>query len=239
VRELLIVSCTRGRKEDTDLYRSYRSLRRLGTNRIRFIENNRKGLSACYNAILEERAGRDEIIIFVHDDVIISDIFLREKMTEACDKRGYAIVGLAGSSAFRIDPSLEVTEWAVPPSEAWSGWVEHDVPGISPIMVIFGPVPRRCIVLDGLFLAVDIKKAPHIRFDEQFAFHFYDLDFCLTANEAGLMLGTSNIYVTHMSHGNYWSQEFKDAQARFRAKWLPRQPKGGPVGDANNGSPIG
>jgi len=59
VRRLLIVSCTRGRKEETD---------------------------------------RDEIVIFVHDDVTIGDLFLQEKMTAAFDQKNYAIAGLAGTS---------------------------------------------------------------------------------------------------------------------------------------------
>src|SRR5882762_10327998 len=100
MRELFIVSCTRGRKEETDLYRS---LRKLGPDSFLFIENNRKGLSTCYNRIL------DEIVIFVHDDVTIGDLFLQEKITEAFDQRNYAIAGLAGTSDFKIRPDLAVT----------------------------------------------------------------------------------------------------------------------------------
>jgi len=72
MRKLFIVSCTRGRKEETDLYRS---LRKLGADCFLFIENNRKGVSTCYNRILDEKSGRDEIVIFVHDDVTIGDLF--------------------------------------------------------------------------------------------------------------------------------------------------------------------
>ena len=84
MKKLSVVSCTRGRKEETDLYHS---LRKLGTSCFVFIENNRNGLSTCYNRILDERAGRDEIVIFVHDDVTIGDLFLREKITTAFDER--------------------------------------------------------------------------------------------------------------------------------------------------------
>jgi hypothetical protein len=216
VRELFIVSCTRGRKEETDLYRS---LRKLGTDRFLFMENNRKGLSTCYNCILDERASRDEIVIFVHDDVTIGDLFLREKMTEAFDEHDYAIAGLAGTSDFNIHPNLGAISWLQPPPEACSGAVEHHMPGNSAMMNVYGPTPRRCVVLDGLFLAIDPRKIGHIRFEEQLAFHFYDLDFCLTAHQAGLILGTVNVYVTHRSGGSYSSQAFREAQTAFRAKW--------------------
>ena len=115
MRKLFIVSCTRGRKEETDLYRS---LRKLGMDCSLFIENNREGLSTRYNRILDERAGRNEIAIFAHDDVTIGDIFLQEKMTEAFDHRNYAIAGLAGTADFKIRPDPGVISWFQPPEEA-------------------------------------------------------------------------------------------------------------------------
>jgi Methyltransferase domain/Glycosyltransferase like family/SEC-C motif len=215
VRELFIVACTRARKEKTELYRS---LLKLGTDRFLFIENNRKGLSAIYNSVLDERAGRDEILIFVHDDVTIGDLFLQEKLTESFNQQNYAIAGLAGTSDFTINSNVDVT-WLQPPPYAWSGAVEHVMMDGSISISVYGPTPRRCVVLDGLFLAVDLKKIGDVRFDGQFAFHFYDLDFCLTAHEAGLALGTVNVYVTHGSEGSYSSPAFKEQQAKFRSKW--------------------
>lgn len=221
MNELFFVSCTRGRKEETALYRS---LRKLGTDRFQFFENNQKGLPTCYNSVLDERGSRDDIVIFVHDDVTIGDLFIREKLTAGFDHNDYAIAGLAGNPIFTINSRAKITPWWTPPQECHSGAVEHCGSDSSPIMAVFGPTPRRCVVLDGLFLAVDLKKARHLRFDEQFDFHFYDLDFCLTAHQAGLVLGTVNVYVTHHKlEGDYVSQAFKDAQTKFRAKWKSGQ----------------
>jgi GT2 family glycosyltransferase len=220
VRKFFVVSCTRGRKEETDLYRS---LRKLGTDCFLFIENNRKGLSTCYNRILDENAGRDEVVIFVHDDVTIGDLFLQEKMAEAFAQKNYAIAGLAGTSDFKIHPDLGAISWLQPPPEALSGAVEHYMSDGSTIMTVYGPTPKRCVALDGLFLAIDLEKIGHVRFEEQLAFHFYDLDFCLTAHQAGLILGTINVYVTHRSGGDFSSQSFKEAQTTFRAKWKDGQ----------------
>jgi len=78
------------------------------------------------------------------------------------------------------------------------------------------------VVLDGLFLAVDTKQIGSLRFDEQFAFDFYDVDFCLRAHCAGLVLGTVGIYVNHRSAG-IDSASYHQAQQRFRAKWGKQQ----------------
>jgi Methyltransferase domain/Glycosyltransferase like family/SEC-C motif len=169
-------------------------------------------------------------VIFVHDDVTIGDLFIQEKLTEVFDRHDYAIAGLAGTSDFKIHQNIEIISWCQYPQEACSGAVEHHRPSMSTMMNTWGPTPRRCVVLDGLFLAVDLKKIRHIRFDEQFTFHFYDLDFCLTAHQAGLVLGTVNVYVTHRSDGGYFSQAFREAQAKFRAKWKTGQYRTGFLG---------
>ena len=63
-----------------------------------------------------------------------------------------------------------------------------------------------------------------MRFDERFDFHFYDLDFCRTARQAGLSIGTWPIAMTHQSKGAFGSDGWIDGLARYRAKW-----KGAPV----------
>jgi SEC-C motif/Glycosyltransferase like family len=216
VNEPFFVSCTRGSKEETDLYHS---LRKLGADRFHFFEHNQNGLPHCYNSVLDGNLGGDGVIIFAHDDLVLGDLFIREKLARAFGELGYAIAGLAGTSDFKISPYLNPTTWMQPPLEACSGAVEHQPPGQPASMEAYGPAPRRCVVLDGLFLAVDLKKLGSLRFDEQFPFHFYDLDFCLTVHRAGLALGTVNVYVTHRSHGNRRSDDFKHAQGLFHAKW--------------------
>lgn len=216
MKDLFFASCSAGAKESTVLYRS---LLKLGTDRFRIYEHNRTGLSTIYNSVLNERAGRDEIVVFLHDDVTIGDLFIQEKLNEAVGPLGYAIVGLAGTSSFNLMLDKPVTMWLQPPHQALSGAVEHAAPNGQNAWSYYGPTPRRCVVMDGLFLAVDMLKIGNVRFDEQFEFHFYDLDFCLTAHQAGLMLGTQNVYVNHQSGGSYNSPAFAATQEKFRAKW--------------------
>jgi GT2 family glycosyltransferase len=218
MKDVLFVACTRGRKEDTDLYRS---LSRLGVEAVRVFENNRDGLPARYNAVLDEVGPADRILAFVHDDVVIDDAATAAKLTTAVE-RGATVVGLAGSSAFRVSRSDPVTMWLQPPPENWSGAVRHRLPsgeiGLSR-NTWYGVTPKPCVVLDGLFLAVYPPRLGKVRFDRQFAFHFYDLDFCLAAHHAGLSLSTTDVGVIHLSGGAYGSQAFLEAQRRFRRKW--------------------
>jgi hypothetical protein len=217
MKELLLVSCTRGAKEDTALHRS---LGVLGPVDVRFFEHNREGLSARYNAVLDAERDADRIVVFVHDDVTLDDPAMRAKLNAAL-ARGYAVSGLAGQSTFTIDHTNPIIMWMQRPYRTLSGKVRHRLADGSIVVSDYGPVPRRCVVMDGLFLAVHPPGLRGVRFDEQFAFHFYDLDFCLAAAKAGVVLGTTDVGVIHAagSGDGYGSPLFKEAQAKFCAKW--------------------
>jgi len=215
------VSCTKGRKESTRLLPS---LERLGTDRFTFFEDNTVGLSARYNSIIEQRRGNDEIVVLVHDDVAIGDLYIVEKLNDAVSRLGYTVVGVAGNAGFQFIPDAPVTIWLQPPVEQLSGAVEYVFGDNQSRWNVFGITPKRCVVLDGLFLAVDMSRIGQVRFDERFTFHFYDLDFCLTAHTSGLVLGTTNVHVSHPSAGGYDSPAFLEAQKVFRAKWMGGPP---------------
>ena len=68
------------------------------------------------------------------------------------------------------------------------------------------------------FLKVDNKRIGTLRFDEQFAFDFYGVDFGLQAHCAGLAHGKTDIYVSHRSAG-VAAASYHQAQQLFRTKW--------------------
>lgn len=82
-------------------------------------------------------------------------------------------------------------------------------------------MPARCAVIDGLFIGIDLRKIGDVRFDEQFTFHFYDLDFCLSAAAAGLSIGVTNIHLQHESVGGTATPSHLAAQKLFLAKHWP------------------
>lgn len=213
-REILFVSCTSGAKEQTLLLPS---LQRLGIPSYRFIEHNRAGLPQCYNAVLDELGGTDRIVVFVHSDVVLSDISTLEKIETAMG--WFNIVGLVGSAHF--DPNLKTTSYAWPvwPREFLSGAVEQPLGNGTTTWLSFGPAPRRCIIMDGVFLAIDMLKIGKVRFDPRFTFHLYDLDFCLAAHQAQLTMGTTNVHIHHASLGDFQAKAYTDAVAAFQRKW--------------------
>jgi hypothetical protein len=73
--------------------------------------------------------------------------------------------------------------------------------------------------MDGLFLAVDMLRIGNVRFDTRFTFHLYDLDFCLTAHFANLVLRITNVYVQHASLRHFASTAYQQAFLEFRSKW--------------------
>jgi GT2 family glycosyltransferase len=84
----------------------------------------------------------------------------------------------------------------------------------------FGPVGRRCKLLDGVFLAANsetLLKAG-LRFDSAFSFHFYDMDFCRSAERLDLKIGTIPLALVHASMGSL-DQRWLDAYRRYLQKW--------------------
>jgi len=56
-------------------------------------------------------------------------------------------------------------------------------------------------------------------FDEQFDFHFYDLDFCRQAEVKNIELGTWDIAFTHGSKGNCGTDSWRRGYSKYLEKW--------------------
>ncbi len=199
------------------------SLRRLSHDRrlkphIAF--ENRRGLPAVYNERIAA-ADASPILVFIHDDVWLDDHFFFEHITTAVSS--VDIAGVAGnrrrvpgqpSWAFR-SPNFD---WDDP--QHLSGTVGH---GPDPFgkLACFGPVPASCELLDGVLLATrrDLLREKQVGFDEQFDFHFYDLDFCRSARQADLRLATWPVAITHQSRGNAGSPDWVRNYRAYLKKW--------------------
>lgn len=199
------------------------SLRRLQFDpRIRshIAFENRRGLPEIYNARITE-PGSADALVFVHDDVWIDDYFLADRVLEGL--KAFDVIGVAGNR--RRLPHQPA--WAfVDTKFTWdekarlSGAVGH---GTHPFGGVssFGPVPAECELLDGVFLAASraalVKHG--VLFDPRFDFHFYDMDFCRTARQCGLRLGTWPICLTHQSGGAFGSPQWQQKHLAYIEKW--------------------
>jgi protein O-GlcNAc transferase len=194
-----------------------------------------EGLSTVYNRALHN-CPAERHLLFVHDDVFLHDPFLQWRIAEGLAR--FDVLGLAGSRgtdgempswALAFDAHFNCTGWHRPPVQ-FSGAVSHapaDAIELGstrapPVEISqYGNLPAECDLLDGLFLACNTEalRAHDVRFDPQFRFHCYDVDFCRSARQVGLRLGTWPILVTHGSAGSFGAPTWKEAARRYLEKW--------------------
>ncbi|MDQ0044931.1 glycosyltransferase [Variovorax boronicumulans] len=199
------------------------SLRRLsfdGRLRPRVSFENRRGLPDVFNSALTA-ADANDMLVFVHDDVWLEDFFLVNRISEGL--RAYDVIGLAGN---RRLPKHHVSWNYVDTNLTWddlanlSGIIAH---GLQPFGNIdcMGSVPADCELLDGVFLAANRHTllAKSVQFDPRFDFHFYDIDFCRTARQQGLRLGTWPISITHQSDGAFGDAHWRKLYEVYAQKW--------------------
>lgn len=214
-RKLKIVSVTieEDPQEDTLLGRSMDKLSKIHNADISIewvVNRTSRSLAKIYNEQIYKTNDYFDYMLFVHDDVSIEDGKLIEKLNDAIgNKSDYAICGLAGSKeCFIRDKNLwHIMNSKGKPFHNCSGAVAHYTGKdyTECFMSNFGVTPSRVVLLDGLFLAVNVKKIKRVnlKFDENnpSKFHFYDILFCLDANNLGLKMTTWPIWVVHRSHG--------------------------------------
>lgn len=193
---------------------------------LRLSHGNTQPLANFYNAAIDA-AAPDDVLVFLHDDVRVDDWMLGQRLTEALQQ--FDVVGVAGNTRVQhrqvtwyLQP--EPAQISVP--SAWdhgylSGAICHGAPRGR--LSVYGPAPQPVRLLDGVFLASRagrLQKAG-VRFDPALAFHFYDLDFCLSAHRRGLSLGTWPIALTHASGGDsIASQSWRESREIFLKKWF-------------------
>lgn len=226
---VLLVSATRGTEEEflkSPLGLSLHNLVSRQNLKPAIAVNNKDGLPIVYNSFITE-AIRDAFIVFVHDDVWIDDFFLVDRLQAALSE--FDIVGVVGNT--RSHPN-NAQAWHINLKD------EMDIGHLSGGLCIckhrldyenrplneFGPSPAAVSLLDGVFIAArgSALLDSGLRFDERFDFHYYDLDFARTANQAGLRVGTWPIAITHVMEGDdaFATPEWRKNRAAYFKKWL-------------------
>ena len=213
MKKIYIVSATsKQNKEDTLIWESIKKLidcNIIGENDYEIVVGNHEGLATLYNKYLTPEHIND-YVIFVHDDVTIEDINLKEKLIQGFSVS--PILGVAG-----CDSPLHLNR---PPlwhllgdKEHLKGEVSHyitlenDVGNdpLAPSMTTqFGVPWGNVVLLDGVFIAVDVEKIFEVlKFDESCPakFHFYDLNFCAEAASKQIGMRVTTIRIIHKSHG--------------------------------------
>jgi GT2 family glycosyltransferase len=172
-------------------------------------------------------------MVFIHDDIEMLDFFWTYHVVDALTK--YDMVGLAGNS----QRTHRQAAWGSVGGDIrtgnrdyFSGTVAMKNTNKSDVsrgcigkggvrIFCFGPCDKKVVFIDGLFMAAhsDVFHKHKIRFDEQFAFHFYDMDLCRQFEKKNLTVGTVGISVLHDDNNSYDDPSWEKTYAKYMKKW--------------------
>lgn len=208
--------------EKTALGRSFKLYKPVVTGLEIFVfPNNTKGLPEIYNEAIAHAATAPAILVFVHDDVHLSDFYWYHHIVNALDS--FDIVGAVGNkrrspkqaSWYFLNDSFVRDDF-----KYLSGVVGHGKGFPMDMLSIYGEPGQECKLLDGLLIAVKSETLikHNLRFDTAFDFHFYDMDFCRQAELKGLKMGSCHISVIHESAGAF-KEDWRKAYQQYLAKY--------------------
>jgi hypothetical protein len=200
-----------------------RSLRLYGTLfELRLFPCNTAGLPLAYNTAIREAAADPAILVFVHDDVHLLDFYWPTRIYNGLAK--FDIIGLAGNRR-RVDrqPAWRFLDDSFTRDDRGnlSGVIAHGKSWPADYISAYGPPGHEVKLLDGVMLAARSETLlfKNLFFDEIFDFHFYDLDFCRSAEQRELRMGTWGISAMHESDGTFGSPAWLEGYSRYLSKW--------------------
>lgn len=201
----------------------YRTFPARNVIELRLFQNNSVGLPAVYNTAIEESLADPAILVFVHDDVFLSDYYWSDHLLEGL--RTFQIIGLVGnrrrvprqSSWMYLDAQFTKDDAGNLTGVLGHGTGFPDLRQLS----VYGDPGQEVKLLDGVMMAVRSQTLieSNLRFDSQFDFNFYDLDFCRQAEIRNIRMGTWAISAIHASAGRLGGKDWREAYRRYLTKY--------------------
>lgn len=220
--DTVICSITKDNFFDTILYNSIKGI----NCSLHYNENNKGsiGLSKFYNDCINNYSEKKYIknLIFCHDDVQIINADFIEQVKKGLVE--YDVLGVAGC----VNPKIiekNLWHWMAGDKQNLRGIAGHpynEKVKDSFYVTSFGPTPSRVAIIDGVFMAINLEKiaSAGVRFDEQFMFHHYDIDFSLQCNKNSLKIGVWPILINHQSPGlKEFDDSWNSSNEKFIKKW--------------------
>jgi GT2 family glycosyltransferase len=189
-------------------------------------EKNSQGLSYIYNSAIEQAKNNPAILVFVHDDVYFLDLHWKTTLINSLQQ--FDAVGVIGSKirvpkqpGWAFERFSENTFFPMN-INLLSGSVAHgdQIPYDS--ILDHNSVNDEVKLVDGVFISAHSETLleKNIRFDEQFDFHFYDIDFSRQLEMAGLRQGTCPISILHYGDGSgFRTDAWKKNYQKYLDKW--------------------
>jgi hypothetical protein len=223
MKQVIVITCTKSKNPEEfkqrPIYNSLEKLHKLHPASefdVRLVSNNSEGLSKNYNNFINDPFYHNKILLFVHDDVELNDLFLVEKLNNS----PYTVTGLAGSKT--CDLSCEKMAWHLATTrDNMVGEVSHKKQD-QIWTTVFGPSKSRALIIDGLFIAVNMEKfiKTQTKFNENFNFHHYDIAFCLECYKNKIDIGVIPLYVVHHGLGDsMMTQEWELSNSMFKQQY--------------------
>jgi len=219
-----IITATRKTIGEYKNSKEYRALAKFNKNtpiQLRLYDQNNTGLSELYNKAIEEVINIPCIMVFMHDDILITDYYWGERIFDGLKK--FDICGVVGNkrrlhnqaSWIIINEARELDDF-----NNLSGAIGQGSKFPPEKIDTFGPVGLECKQMDGCFLSVSSEtlRKTGLRFDPNFKFHFYDVDFCRSAEQLKLRMGTIPLSLIHESYGKL-DKEWKKSYEQYLQKW--------------------
>lgn len=222
-----IVACSITRSKDGCQTKISQNIKKINSynekNKINLkieCSNTKKGLPEYYNSCIDKYGELCDYILLVHDDVEFLNMDLHYQICESMKK--YDIVGIAGC----VNPKItDMNLWhLMAQKNDLKGFAGHscEETGNEFHVTSFGASPSRVAMIDGVVMILNSKKVleKKVRFDENFKFHHYDLDFSNTCNLNKLKIGVYPILINHSSPGlREFSNDWKTSNEFFKQKW--------------------
>lgn len=218
-KRVYLVTATRAKTEEEFKKRPiYKSLYKLYEMYERYdfefdvVRDNKEGLSTIYNRYLTIEH-KNDIVLFVHDDLIIDTVFLVDHLR----KSPYTVTGLAGARSINLKAEKCAWHMMCQPDQA-IGEVKHIKDG-NIWTTVFGPSVGQAAVIDGLFIAVNVEKIleTKARFNTVFNWHHYDLAFSQECYKHNVSVGVMPINVIHYGLGDSMlTLDWEESNKKFK-----------------------
>lgn len=178
------------------------------------------------NSTIEECKDDYDYLILMHSDVSLSLYDFVKALIKNREK--YDIVGVAGTRKLFLShsPLTWFTGSNNYPNERY-GRITHEHGGIL-LESFFNKadpyaLDADAVAIDGLLMCLNKKTMQNekARFDEQFTYDFYDLDFCVNVSfNTDLKIGILVVPTLHLSVGkSVLTEEFMIPDKKFHDKW--------------------
>lgn len=183
---------------------------------IRYENKNKYSLSEIYNRGIKEYKSKNNIIVLIHNDIVFETNKWGLLLLTKFNNSKFDIIGVAGTDY--LGKSCKWWEYRkrlygiVNHSDGYRKWETKFSNSFIGI--------KECVVIDGLFIALDPYELGEC-FNENYGkYHFYDISMCVEAYLNGFNIGvTTDIRITHKSIGvtnDEWERNRKKLAEEYK-----------------------